>query len=189
MGKLKDNLMMDTVGGKVGKQVVFRNFRGKTVVSGRPKPRTKTFTTKQVGIQRKFTAAAAYANSVLQDAVMKPLYEARIGGTNYTARAVAMSDYLTPPTVESIDLSKYKGAVNDVISVTAIDDFKVTKVEVVILSAAGQQLEAGNAVQDKFDGTKWRYTATVANASLAGTQVSVTAYDTPGNEGTLSKAV
>jgi hypothetical protein len=34
MGKLKDNLMMDTVGGKVGKQVVFRNFRGKTVVGG-----------------------------------------------------------------------------------------------------------------------------------------------------------
>jgi hypothetical protein len=100
-----------------------------------------------------------------------------------------MADYLTSPTVESIDLSKYKGAINDVISITAIDDFKVTKVEVVILSAAGQQLEAGTAIQDKFDGTKWRYTATVANALLAGTQVTVTAYDTPGNEGSLTKAV
>ena len=189
MGKLTDNLMMDTVAGKVGKQVVFRNFRGQTVVAGRPKPGSKTFTPKQMKVQRKFTAAASYASEVVLDPELKAQYEARIGGTNYTARAVAMTDYLTPPTVESIDLSKYKGAINDVISIEAIDDFKVMKVEVTILSATGQQLETGAAVQDKHDKTLWQYTTTTANASLAGTQVIATAFDVPGHEGVLSKVV
>jgi hypothetical protein len=189
MGELKNNPMMNTATGMVGDTVVFRRWRGRLIVANRPKRGGRTFTDKQLATQQKFTEASSYAKQTLADPANKAMYTAGISGTKYTAHMVAMSDYLNAPVVSDIDLSSYKGAVGDSISIKATDDFKVTTVKVVILSAAGAQLESGIAVQDAIAKLQWKYTVTAANATLAGTKVQATAYDVPGNTGYLEKSL
>ena len=68
--------------------------------------------------------------------------------------------------------------------VRAVDDFRVTGVQVEIYAANGTLLEKGNAVQ-QVNGIDWTYTATQANSPLAGSKIKAIATDVPGNQGTL----
>ncbi len=68
----------------------------------------------------------------------------------------------------------------DVIGVTAVDDFRVAQVRVRIENGDGTLVETGLAVQ-QADPHQWVYTATAANASLAGDKLTVQATDLPGN--------
>ena len=68
--------------------------------------------------------------------------------------------------------------------VRAVDDFRVTGVQVEIYSASGTLLEKGNAVQ-QVNGIDWTYTATQANNPLAGSKIKAIATDVPGNKAML----
>ena len=88
------------------------------------------------------------------------------------------------PVVKKFDTGKYTGAGGSLITVRAVDDFRVTGVQVEIYTAGGTLLEKGNAVQ-QVNGVDWDYTATQANSPLTGSKIKAIATDVPGNEGTL----
>jgi hypothetical protein len=94
-----------------------------------------------------------------------------------------MEDFLSPPVVKSstpviIRVSRQPDQIR------AVDDFRVTGLQVEIHSANGTILEKGNAVQ-LTNGLDWTYTATQANNPLTGSKIKATATDVPGNKGAL----
>ena len=99
-----------------------------------------------------------------------------------TAYNVALRDAMSPPVIDGVDISGYKGTVGDLISVKARDVITPASVKITILSATGVVLEQGDAVIKTNDRRFWIYTVTAANAALTGTRVVATATDLPGNE-------
>jgi hypothetical protein len=169
--------------GTLGKELVFREWEGKTVVAKAPKARTGPATTEQLKIQENFTLAAKYARSVMEgtDQGIRDAYTARLKPRqNLFSRAVA--DFMSPPVVKNIGTSGYTGVVGSTITIRAVDDFRVTGVLVEIFAASGALLEKGNAVQ-QTNGIDWIYTTTQANAVLTGSKISAIATDVPGNTG------
>ena len=171
--------------GSLGKQLVFRQWEGKTIVAKSPKARVGDPTGPQAEIQERFLAGSRYALSVkksadqsLADAYAKALRPRQ----NVYSRA--LEDFMSPPVVKFINTTDYSGAVGDKIVTRALDDFRVTRVRVEIYAANGTRLEAGDA-QQNISGNDWTYIATMANNPLAGSRIKVIATDVPANEGTL----
>ncbi|HVY74021.1 MAG TPA: hypothetical protein VG890_04280 [Puia sp.] len=173
--------------GTLNKELVFRDWEGKTVVAKAPKARKGDPSPGQVELRERFLLASIYAKSIADkdggDQAMKDAYS-RVLRPRQNLYSRALEDFLTPPVVKSIDASAYTGAVGGLIKVRAFDDFRVTAVQVEIYSAAGALVEKGNAVQE-INGLDWDYTATLANNPPAGSKVKAIATDVPGNAGTL----
>jgi hypothetical protein len=66
----------------------------------------------------------------------------------------AVEDFMSLPVVKIIGTSNYTGASGSRISVRALDDFRVTGVQVEIYAANGTLLEKGNAEQ-QLNGVDW----------------------------------
>ena len=172
--------------GSLGKEIVFRDWDGKTVVAKAPKRRQTDPSAKQAETQDKFLIASRYARSVVkrEDKTLATAYAAVLR-PRQNVYSRALEDYMSAPVVKSIGTRKYKGAAGDKIAVLAVDDFRVASLQVEIYAADGTLLEQGNAVQET-DGLNWTYTTTQANSALAGSKITAIATDVPGNEGTLS---
>jgi hypothetical protein len=188
MAHSNNSLVTGKLSGTLGKELVFREWEGKTVVAKAPKRRKGKPTPEQAETQEKFLIASRYARGVIRNpnkglaeayaAVLKPRQ-------NVYSRA--LEDYISPPVVKSIHTRNYKGKSGDKIAVLAIDDFRVVSVRVEIYAANGTLLEEGNAELDP-NGFEFTYTATQANpapAGLAGSKIKAIATDVPGNEGML----
>jgi hypothetical protein len=172
--------------GMLGKELVFRNWEGKTVVAKAPKRKQGDPSAKQAVIQEKFLLASRYARSVVQrqDKTLATAYTAVLR-PRQNVYSRALEDFMSPPVVKSIGTRNYKGTAGDKIAVLAVDDFRVASLRVEIYAANGALLEQGNAVQET-DGLNWTYTATQANNPLTGSKIIAIATDVPGNEGTLN---
>ena len=171
--------------GTLGKEIVFREWEGKTVVAKAPKSRDGEPTPAQAETQEKFLLASRYAKAVLnnQDPGMRDAYAAVLRPRqNVYSRAI--EDFMSSPVVKHINTNKYTGVNGDTITVRAVDDFRVTGVMLEVYAADGTLLEKGNAVQN-VNGIDWSYTATQANNLLPGSKIKAIATDVPGNEGTL----
>ena len=171
--------------GTLGKELVFREWEGKTVVAKAPKGRKGEPTAAQAQIQERFLLASRYARAVMQgqDQGIRDAYTAALRPRqNLYSRAV--EDFMSPPVVTVIGASNYTGASGSKITVRAVDDFRVTGVQLEIYAANGTLLEKGNAEQ-QVNGIDWTYTATQANNPLTGSKIKAIATDVPGNEGTL----
>ena len=185
MAHSKNSVITGKLSGILGKELVFRDWEGKTVVAKAPKARTTAATTAQAKTQEQFLLASRYGKAVITgtDQGIRDAYHAALKPRqNLYARAV--EDFMSPPVVKSIDTSKYTGAVGNTITIRAVDDFRVTGVQVEIYAASGALLEKGNAVQ-QTNGIDWNYTATLANSPLTGSRINSIATDVPGNQGTL----
>lgn len=185
MAHANNSIITGKFKGSLGKQLVFREWEGKTVVAKSPKGRSGDPTSAQAEIQEKFLLASRYAKSVTKSAdqsVAQAYASALRPRQNVYSRA--LEDFMSPPVVKLIDTHNYKGAIGDKIVTRAIDDFRVTGVRVEIYAANGTLLEAGNAEQN-INGIDWTYTVTQANPALAGSKIKAIATDVPGNEGTL----
>jgi hypothetical protein len=171
--------------GSLGKQLVFREWEGKTVVAKSPKSRSGEPTPAQAETQEKFFIASRYAKAIttsVDQGLAQAYAMALRPRQNVYSRA--LEDFLAPPVVHLIDSRNYTGVAGNEIVVRAVDDFRVTKVRVEIYSAGGTLLEAGNTVQN-INGIDWTYSATQANSLLTGTRIKAIATDVPGNEGML----
>jgi hypothetical protein len=169
--------------GMLSSEVTFRKVRGKAVISSRPAiPQPSE---KQIGVQGRFRSAAQYARNQVSIAESNALYQTGVNETKLAAFNVAMCDYLIAPKVELIDILGYRGRVGDVIVVKATDDFMVTRVWVMIMNAAGDIIEEGDAGPDVSRVNLWQYKATIANPSWKGMTMKAIAYDRPANTGTL----
>ena len=178
--------------GSIGKQLVFRDWEGKTVVAKSPKRRKGDPDPAQAARQEKFFIASRYARSIITsvDQSMAEAY-ALVLRPRQNVYSRALEDFMSPPVVKLIDTENYTGAVDDKIVIRALDDFRVTGVKVEIYAADGTLLETGNAVQGLY-GLDWTYTATQANPAVAGPpgrRIRAIATDVPGNKGTLEGMV
>lgn len=187
MGQYSGNDATFGLSGKVGKMFSYRQRNGETVVGRKPSKSKRTkkrkATADQIAVRLRFKEGTVYAKNAMVDAALKAQYEpSAINGI--TIYNLAVADYFTAPVVNSINKDAYQGAIGDKITIRATDDFKVVGVKVVLTNADGSLLEQGEAML-LANGLDWQYTATQANAILAGTKIKATANDLPGNTGVL----
>jgi hypothetical protein len=169
--------------GSLGKELVFREWAGKTVVAKAPKARTGAATAAQAKTQEKFLLAARYAKFIINDPAMVAGYAATLR-PRQNVYSRALEDFINPPAVVGITSRAYTGAVGDILTIRAKDDFRVANVLVEIYAADGTLLEQGNCLQNN-NGVDYTYTAKQVNPSLAGCTIKAIAFDVPGNEGSL----
>jgi hypothetical protein len=183
MAKSKDNIVTKGFSGTIDRTLTFRQRAGKTIVGKLRRASSVAATDKMLAVRAKFKSSVAYAKKAIKNLVTKALYQAgiKVGQSAYN---VAVADAFNPPKVESIQATGYHGAVGDTITVQATDDFKVATVSVSVQNAAGNLVEQGNAVM-QVNELDWLYTITQANAALAGSKITATATDLPGNSASL----
>ncbi len=183
MGFVKDNYVTSGASGNVGDLWSFRQRAGKTILAKQRGASSKPPTAEGLAIQSRFKTSVNYALIAMKNPVTKAAYAAAAprGSSAYN---MALADAAQSPVVNQIDSTNYHGAVGDTLVIDATDNFKVTAVVVTIDSAAGALIETGNAVLD--ENKNWIYTATVANAAMAGSKITAVASDLPGNIGTLT---
>ncbi len=187
MGKSIDNLFADGFTGKIGKNMVFRQKKSGTVIVAKSPRKTRNPVTEEsLKIRSAFKEAVKYARAISKNpvnSVLKDAYQAAIK-RDETAYNLALRDAVQPPKVTALNTDPYTGAIGSTIAVKATDDFKVSSVKVSIHAANGILIEEGNAVLNEIE-TEWIYTATILNEQVAGTSVTATAFDHPGNKGAM----
>ena len=164
MATTKNNVIVKGASGKFGRQIVFSQRAGKTIMS-KPPLRTAPPTTKQKEQQQKFARAATYAKNALLDPTLKEAYTTEAKKRqDVSPYNMAMTDYLRPPQITNVDHSAYTGdASGEKIIIEAADAFKITTMKVKITAANSSTLEEGNAT---LVNGKWQYTTTTKEITL-----------------------
>jgi len=128
MARSKFNVVTHGLSGLVGDLLVFRQKANKTIVASRPRPSSKPVKAITLENRARFKRASAYASGVMGNAVLKAEYQlqAKIGQSAFN---VAFTDYQKAPEFyEDVDLATYQGSVGDMLTVSVIDDFRVSAV-------------------------------------------------------------
>lgn len=187
MAKSIENFVMQGASGKIGKMLVFRQRADQTIIAKRPKKNNQPLTLAQLEVRDRFTEAAYYAKTAISNPVLKEEYlaKAKLGQSAYN---VAFADYLKAPELRKVMAEGYNGAIGDSILFRVIDNFKLQSVTVRILDAANNVIEQGAATL-MANGLDWEYIATATNPTVLGSNLEVTAKDTPGNVVTFDNIV
>jgi hypothetical protein len=185
MANSNNSVITGKIRGSLGKELVFREWAGKTIVAKSPKARKGKGTAAQLDLQERFLMASKYAKAVMDgpDQGLRDAYTAVLRPRQNLFNR-ALGDFMSPPVVRKIDNSSYTGLIGSTIAIRAVDDFRVTGVTVEVSAASGTLLEKGSAAL-QANGIDWIYTATQANNALAGSKVKAVATDVPGNQGVL----
>jgi hypothetical protein len=181
MAKLRPKSFQSQLAGRVGR-FVYRRHGNQTVVQIRPDPNPKR-SAAQKKRQSKFKEAAAWAKSILADALQRRIYQELGAARNQPPNALLIANFLNPPTVDLIEAAGYKRRRDDVIKVLATDEVEVVSVQVKIRDADNAVLEEGPAT--KVHGV-WIYTATTNAPARESLTIEASATDRPGNSATES---
>lgn len=185
MSKIGNNPLLKKVSGKLGDTIVIRSTPNGPVMANAPKkPTTKT--AKQTAVRKRFLDAIRYGKRQIAKDDVRAIYKTGVTAKLASAYTVAVSDFLKAPVVQQIDADQYTGAAGQLIRVHASDDFKVLSALVVIKSATGEEIERGEATVSADLTDVWIYTTTAQNPAPAGSTVTATVKDIPGNSATLS---
>jgi hypothetical protein len=185
MARIVKNDLVRGARGNFGKQFVYKKRGKQTHIASMPDTSNVIPTLVQVQVRELFSLAALYAKAAMFNPEIKKQYKEK-AGDGATAFNVAVRDYFKAPVVKSIDPSNYNGSVGSKLIVTAKDDFRVVSVKVAIKTATGDLVEEGEAHLNPDNLAQWIYTATQDNATLAGSVITATAKDRPGNSATLN---
>src|SRR5689334_12887415 len=118
MAKVRKNIIIEGISGKLGGQLVFRNLKdGRTIVCAAPDFSNRVLSTDQKAHHSKFKAASVYAK-VAQ--FSEPIYAQLKEGTTMTAYNIALADYFHPPVIHAV---KHEGSR---VRIHATDDVLVT---------------------------------------------------------------
>jgi hypothetical protein len=104
----KDNYVTNGLKGAVGKEFVFKQFNGKTIVAKYPDRSQVKYNKKQTKFQKIFAEATAYASDIINDPVKRAAYKLGPGKSVFHA---AISNYMalhakkTP--VKKLDISPW----------------------------------------------------------------------------------
>ena len=139
-----------TVGGLRGKLDgwVYRQYNGQTVVAPHRVPKKTKPSAGQAERRERFRAAQAYAAAVLADPVKRLVYQKLGAERKRPPNALLISNFLTPPVIEAVDLGSYQRGAGQEIKVIATDAIEVVAVKVRIRDAQGSELESGPAAKD-----------------------------------------
>ena len=185
MAKSKLNPVFKQINGQIG-DLVFREVRGKTVISQKADVSHLERSEAQQAAQARFREGALYGKAVMADPTLKALYQAEAKAEKKPLFSMMVADYLHPPVVSTIDLNTYSGTTGEVIRVTAFDDFEVVAVQVVLADGVGGVLESGAAVMDNG---RWAYTTTTTVTAGTTVTVTATALDRPENMGSAEATI
>lgn len=189
MAKSENNEVMYGARGKVGNLVVFKNFANdRTIISKRRrKVDNPRYSQAQEVTKDTFRDAVIYAKGAIGDPVLLAFYKqyAKPGSSAYN---MALADFCKLPEIKTINTSNYQGTVGDLITVRAVDNFKITSLKVTIFSADDELLETGLAVMAP-NNADWVYHTTSPNLELPNTVIKVEATDTPGHVSLLEKTI
>jgi hypothetical protein len=185
MAKINLNPIMGRIRGKIG-DLVFRQNLGDQVVGRMPNREGFVASPAQQEVVKRFRLAAAYAKAVFSNPQQKEAYVLAGKARQQVAFALAMADYLKPPTVEVLDVSAYRGQIGDVVMVEATDDFAVVGVSVAVKNDAGDVVEQGPA---QLVNGRWQYIATTAIGPGEALTIEATAVDRPAHTGKKSVLV
>jgi hypothetical protein len=162
--------------------MVFKKRGKKVYVSIKPKAGASGEPSEAQRAQRKvFRKAVSYATSALADETARAFYQALAEVKETPARALCIKDYLKAPTMDDLDLSKYKGQVGDRILITTYDDIGVVEVNVELTRSDGTRIEAGKAVELGTGSGNWEYVATAPVAPGTDLFIEAEAFDRPGH--------
>jgi hypothetical protein len=163
--------------------MVFRRVRGKTVIAQRPYLRSSEGSAAQQAQREKFTLARAYAKGVLADPWQRQAYEKTAKRNNRRVDLLVVSDFLTPPVVEVLDVSGYQRQPGGIIRILAEDDIEVVSVEVILETISGESIERGFATS--VHGV-WCYRTTTSAPMDVPLVVTAIALDRPGHGDTAT---
>ena len=174
-----NNLITRYYSGRVG-DIVLKNYNGKSVMTKRPDCSKVIKSARQLEINDKFKKAVKVGQYVIKNQESSDFYKRK--RPDLTPYNAAISDYLSRPVIERIDLGDYQGLPGNVVTVSVWDKWSIEGVDMVIFNALGEVIECGAAVPRQFSGnTEWDYTATVENPDNKGGRVEVRVSDRPGN--------
>ena len=160
--------------------MLFRQRNGKVFASIKPNKNGKEATPAQAAQQARFRKAVRYGRTVLADNTTRALYEEVSKRTGTPAFALAIADFMKPPSIDEWDASGYKGQIGNSIKIITSDNFGVITLHVNIVDEQGTSLENGYAVDTSGSGD-WEYTAKTTIPSGKPIIVNVVATDRPGN--------
>ena len=141
----------------------------------------------QTQVQDKFAKASRRAKKALQNPVLLALYETVARERGDSAYQVAFSDRLVVPYFSRIDLSDYHGRIGDEITIHAVDDVGLARVDVKLVAQDGSPIEQGAAVEDGERSGAWIYTATKAVTVGSDIFVELKGADHAGNKAKYSE--
>ena len=176
------NVITRMYSGRVG-DIVLRNYGGKSVMAKRPDCSKVVKSPAQLAIMAKFAKANKYSKAVKNDPQRSKDYSEKKKKMKYKdVYHAAMSDCLTKPRVQKVDLVSYRGLKGNIIRISAWDKFRVETVSVMIMNKMGQLIEKGPAVARMYSGNReWDYIATTENVDYKSCRVLVQVKDRPGN--------
>ena len=176
------NLITRMYSGRVG-DIVLRNYNGKSVMAKRPDCSKVVKSPAQLANMTRFAKASKYSKAVKNDPQRSEEYSEKKKRTKYQdVFHAAMSDCLTKPKIQKVDLTAYRGQPGSVIRIRAWDKFRVETVSVMIMNKMGQLIESGPAVAKSFSGNReWDYVATVENVDYKSCRILLRVKDRPGN--------
>jgi len=120
--------------------------------------------------------------------LQRALYQAMAESEDMSLFNAAVADFLTLPSIESVGLAGYHGAIGDPIHITARDEFGVVSVQVGVLDAAGDTLESGAAVETAAGSGLWTYTGQTSIAAGSDLTIQITAADRPGGQANTTQS-
>lgn len=179
MARVVDNILLKGVKGMLGSMLVFRQIKGETIISSRPK-KPSSQTPRQLKWQEQFRKATQYAKSAMADASLKEQYAAGLSPRCSSAYQVAVADYLNSPTITQVIVHPHPITAQKIITIYASDDFRVAEVTVSIHTADGEVQEEGRATPTATDGI-WEYMVSSTTFPLEEMLATVAAVDLPQN--------
>jgi hypothetical protein len=164
MATVQVNPIINGLSGMLGRTIVFKNLRGKTIVTSYPRPPKKQSEQQRTN-RSKFRDAAFYAQTVLLDEEKKAYYQKKAKELKLpNAYTAAITDYMRSP-----QLKQVASAANETTYVVRKKDFDIPRVE--IATTEGDRLE--NKTLKKADYNEWEFTLSTEDLQ-AGIQVNAT---------------
>lgn len=146
MAKIERRTGIGVMRGKVDGWV-YRSLNGENIVTPYH-PKKQKPTAAQTDHRERFRAAQAYAAHVLADPAKRRVYQKLGVDRNRPPNALLISNFLTPPTIESVDLGAESSGPGQVIQIVAADAIEVTAVTVRVLDVDGAVVDSGPAIPD-----------------------------------------
>jgi hypothetical protein len=170
MATVQVNPIINGLSGMLGRTIVFKNLRGKTIVTSYPRPPKKQ-SEQQRANRSKFRDATFYAQTVLLDETKKAYYQKKAKELKLpNAYTAAITDYMRSP-----QLKEVTSTAKETTYVVRKKDFDIPRVE--IATTKGDRLE--NKTLKKADYNEWAFTLSREEMQAG---IQVTATDTIGRE-------
>jgi hypothetical protein len=164
MATVQVNPIINGLSGMLGRTIVFKNLRGKTIVTSCPRPPKKQSEQQRIN-RSKFRQATYYARTAMLDEAKKAYYQKKAKKLKLpNAYTAAITDYMRSPQLKEI-----KRTDKEVTYLVRKKDYDVKNVEIAITKG---DLPYNKAAK-KIDDNEWELTLSREDLR-AGIQITVT---------------